>query len=414
VEENGKETKMSEEHHEFSAVKTIRIGFAFFIASLFWPIYNSYVPLFLDYFYQKQLPKNFIMTIDNFFALSVIPLFAFLSDRTLSRFGRRKPYIFIGTIVSAVLYAIFPNVRTVLPLFLLVLFTVNFSMASFRGPAVSLMPDLVPAEDRSKGNGIVTLMAGLAGLLVFLTGAFFYAKDPAYPFYYVSALMILSLIPLIGIKEPSGMAQGEKRKSILTIVRELKGKNLIKMILPIVLWGMAMTGVEATLSNYLTKFLDVEPHMVTIPTAAYALAALVFAVPAGYISTRIGKKRGLILGLAGMTLMFSLNGLIGTVIPFNFILLSVCTGLIGVFGAFVAVNAYPLAVEDIDPEEIGSYSGLYYFFTNFHPILGPLLLGAIIDAIGFSIMYFYGAIGHGLAMLVVIFLPLYEVRKHVS
>jgi hypothetical protein len=29
---------MSEEYHEFSVVKTIRIGFAFFIASLFWPV----------------------------------------------------------------------------------------------------------------------------------------------------------------------------------------------------------------------------------------------------------------------------------------------------------------------------------------------------------------------------------------
>jgi maltose/moltooligosaccharide transporter len=402
---------MSEQPQEFSVVKTIRIGFAFFIASLFWPIYNSYVPLFLDVFYEKQLPKNFIMTIDNVFALTIIPIFAILSDRTVSKFGRRKPFIFIGTIVSAVLYVIFPNVRTVLPVFLLVLFTVNFAMASFRAPAVSLMPDLVLPEDRSKGNGIVTLMAGLAGLLVFLTGAFFYAQNPAFPFYFVSALMVLSLAPLIGIKEPTGMAEKEKGKNLLTMVRELRGKNLLKMILPIVLWGMAMTGVEATLSNYLTKFLDVEPHMVTIPTAAYALAALIFAVPAGYISARLGKKRGLILGLAGMTLMFALNGLIGTVLPFNFILLSVCTGLIGIFGAFVAVNAYPLAVEDIDPKEIGSYSGLYYFFTNFHPILGPLLLGAIIDAIGFSIMYFYGAIGHGLAMLVVIFLPLYEVRK---
>ena len=402
---------MSEEQQEFSLIKTIRIGFAFFIASLFWPIYNSYVPLFLDHFYENQLPKSFIMTIDNIFALTVIPLFAFLSDRTTSEFGRRKPYIFLGTLISAVLYIIFPNVRTVLPVFLLVLFTMNFAMASFRGPAVSLMPDLVAPEDRSKGNGIVTLMAGLAGLLVFLTGAFFYARNPAYPFYFVSALMVLSLVPLIGIKEPSGVAEKGKGKNVLTMLKELKGRNLVKMILPIILWGMAMTGVEATLSNYLTKHLGVEPHMVTVPTAAYALAALVFAVPAGYISVRIGKKRGLIVGLAGMTLMFFLNGLIGIVIPFNFVLLSVLTGLIGVFGAFVAVNAYPLTVEDIPPEEIGSYSGLYYFFANFHPILGPILLGALIDVIGFSIMYFYGAIGHGLAMLVVLFVPLYEVHR---
>ena len=223
--------------------------------------------------------------------------------------------------------------------------------------------------------------------------------------------MILSLLPLAGIKEPSRVIQKGEGHNFLTMVKALKGKNLVKMILPIVLWGMAMTGVEATLSNYLTKFLNIEPHMVTIPTAAYALAALIFAVPAGYISARLGKKRGLILGLAGMTLMFILNGLIGTVLPFNFILLSICTGLIGIFGAFVGVNAYPLTVEDIDPAEIGSYSGLYYFFTNFHPILGPLLLGAIIDAIGFGFMYFYGAIGHGLALLVVLFLPLYEVQK---
>jgi MFS family permease len=351
------------------------------------------------------------MTIDNIFALTLIPLFGFLSDRTISSFGRRKPYIFGGTIVAAVLYVIFPNVRTILPLFLLVLFMVNIAMASFRGPAVSLMPDLVPAQDRSKGNGIVTLMAGLAGLLVFLTGAFFYAQNPAYPFYFVSALMLLSLLPLVGIREPSVVADRVKNKNLLTMVRELKGKNLLLMILPIILWGMAMTGVEATLSNYLTKYLDVEPHLVTIPTAAYALAALIFAVPAGYISSRISKKNGLILGLAGMTLMFALNGLVGTVIPFNLILLSIATGLIGIFGAFVGVNAYPLTMEDIDPAEIGSYSGLYYFFTNFHPILGPLLLGAIIDMIGFGVMYYYGALGHGLALLLVIFLPLYEVPK---
>jgi MFS family permease len=79
-----------------------------------------------------------------------------LNDRTASRFGRRKPYIFGGTIVASVLYVVFPNVRTVLPLFMPVLFGINFAMASFRGPAVSLMPDLVPPEDRSKGNGIVT------------------------------------------------------------------------------------------------------------------------------------------------------------------------------------------------------------------------------------------------------------------
>lgn len=50
-----------------------RIGFAFFIMSLFWPVYNAYVPLFLDRFFPAQLPKNIIMTADNILALTVIP-----------------------------------------------------------------------------------------------------------------------------------------------------------------------------------------------------------------------------------------------------------------------------------------------------------------------------------------------------
>jgi MFS family permease len=402
-----------EQQPKFSVIRTLRISSGFFIASLFWPIYNSYVPLFLDRFYEDQLPKNVIMTIDNVFALTVIPLFAFLSDRTASRFGRRKPYVFLGTLVAAVLYAIFPNVRTVLPLFLLVLLMTNVAMASFRAPAVSLLPDLVAPEDRGKANGIITMMTGLAGLLVFVAGTFFYERDPAYPFYFVSAVMLVSLTPLIGLKEPRVILERGEDRSVAALFRKLRGKNLLKMIVPTLLWGMALTGVEATLANYFTKHLGIEPHLVTVPMAAYALTAILASVPAGYLSARIGKKRGLILALAGSTLLFVVNGLIGWIVPYNLTLLTVTTGLFGISGAMVAVNSYPLFMEDVDPEEIGSFSGLYYLLTNFHPILGPILLGAIIDipTIGFRAMYFYGALGHALSLLVLLFVPLYEAQN---
>lgn len=402
---------MNAEHHEFRIGRVFRIGFAFFITSLFWPVYNAYVPLFLDRFFPAQLPKNIIMTADNIFALTVIPLFSVLSDRTSSRFGRRKPYIFAGTVVAAALYALFPNLRFTLVPFLIVLFSLNISMASFRGPAVSLMPDLVRPEHRAKGNGVVTLMAGLAGAIVFSMGAVLYAVNPAYPFYFTSALMLFALIPLVGIREPAGLAAKERHKPLRTLMRELKGKNLIRMVVPMLLWGMALSGVEATLSNHLTKFLGMPENLVTVPGLAYAVAAIASSVPAGYVSARTGKRRGLMIGLAGAVVMFVINGLIGTVIPYNFALLIVGSGLLGVFGAMVAINAYPLAVEDIPPEEIGSYSGLYYFFTNFHPILGPILLGAIIDTIGFKVTYFYGGVGHLLALVALLVIPLYEVRE---
>ena len=83
--------------------KTILVGFAFFIICAFWQAYDSIVPIMLvNKFGLSQSLSGVIMSIDNVIAVFLLPIFGSLSDRTKTRFGRRTPYIVIGTLVAVV------------------------------------------------------------------------------------------------------------------------------------------------------------------------------------------------------------------------------------------------------------------------------------------------------------------------
>ena len=79
--------------------RIILVGMAFFLISAFWQAYDSIIPLILtNHFGLPQSASGAIMSIDNVLAVFMLPIFGSLSDRTKTRFGKRTPFIFIGTI----------------------------------------------------------------------------------------------------------------------------------------------------------------------------------------------------------------------------------------------------------------------------------------------------------------------------
>ncbi len=85
--------------------KTIFVGFAFFLICAFWMAYDAIVPLMLvNKFGLNQTLSGFIMSIDNIIAVFLLPVFGTLSDKTRTKFGRRTPYIVIGTILSVLAF----------------------------------------------------------------------------------------------------------------------------------------------------------------------------------------------------------------------------------------------------------------------------------------------------------------------
>ena len=94
--------------------RTFVIGFAFFGILMLWQVYNTYCPLILTELFknvfgitdekQVQYIVGVLMACDNIVALFMLPIFGKLSDTTHTRFGKRMPYIVIGTIASAIVF----------------------------------------------------------------------------------------------------------------------------------------------------------------------------------------------------------------------------------------------------------------------------------------------------------------------
>ena len=84
--------------------RVIFVGFAFFLISAFWQAYDTIIPKILtDKFGLPQTWSGAIMALDNIFALVLLPVFGAISDKVSTKFGRRTPFIVIGTVIAAVL-----------------------------------------------------------------------------------------------------------------------------------------------------------------------------------------------------------------------------------------------------------------------------------------------------------------------
>ena len=81
--------------------RTILVGFAFFLISAFWQAYDAIVPLALTNHYGlPQTVSGVIMSVDNVLAVFMLPLFGAISDRVCTRFGKRTPFVVIGTVAA--------------------------------------------------------------------------------------------------------------------------------------------------------------------------------------------------------------------------------------------------------------------------------------------------------------------------
>ena len=82
--------------------RTILVGFAFFLISAFWQAYDATIPVILtNKFGMSQTLSGVIMALDNILALFMLPIFGALSDKCRSRFGKRTPFIAVGTVLAA-------------------------------------------------------------------------------------------------------------------------------------------------------------------------------------------------------------------------------------------------------------------------------------------------------------------------
>ncbi len=387
--------------------KTFLIGFGFFASSLLWSIYNSFVPLILADFLESTALIGTIMTIDNFFGVIFQPLFGSLSDRTHTPIGKRMPYILIGAPLCGLLFALIPKMPT-LVLLMAVVILFNFLMSVWRSPMIALMPDLTPHKLRSKANGIINLMGGLASIIAFLIGgkiANAYGRGAT--FLMGSVVMIIAVIVLVFfVKEhktaPAEVSGEQKREGTLSSFKRLPAdvrRSLLALLLAIFFWFSAFNAVETFFTSFATSELGLSDGSAAMLLAFFSVSFVLFAVPAGIIGGKIGRKKAILTGLFGMVAVFTPLFLVNDLTVFRVILL-----IGGFFWAMININSLPMVLEMANDQEIGTFTGYYYFFSFSAAIVSPILFGFIRDITkNYNTLFIYAPAFFLLALISIVF-----------
>lgn len=414
---NQDQSRPKDQKEKLNYGKTFLIGTGFFASSLLWSIYNSFVPLILQDFIEKASIIGLIMTIDNLFGVIFQPFFGAMSDHTKTRFGKRMPYIMIAAPLCAGLFFFIPQMPTLVTLMAIVI-VFNFGMSVWRAPIVALMPDLTPARHWSKANGVINLMGGVASIIAFLIGgkiANSYGRSATFGM--GSIVMLIAVITLfIFVKEPTKSihfdeenaeaAEAEKiekksKRLDLSVFKTLpkdKKRNLILLLFAIFFWFCGYNAVETFFTSFAVNQLGVQEGSAAMLLAFFSVSFVIFAIPSGFIATKIGRKRAITIGLIGLIAVF---------IPIFFLMNQTAIRILlligGFFWAMININSLPMVLEIGQKAEIGTYTGYYYFFSFSASIISPILYGLIRDISGtYNTLFIYAPIVFALSLICIV------------
>jgi MFS family permease len=384
--------------------KTFLLGFGFFGISIIWPLFNSLIPPMLEDLGLTALVVGFILTWDNIINMFVQPWVGSRSDRTRTRFGRRKPWLMVGAPLAAIFFILVPFVRENFILIGLAILGTNIGMALFRSPTISYLGDLFRPEDRSKANGVINLMGGLGSAAALFGGGALYRIGVPLPFIVGAGVMLaVILLLLLIIREPEAPAaepSAGPEPGVLANLRDVASgpeKSGLWLLGAIFFWFVGWNAMEAFFTLYTRNVLGIEVGRGTQMLTAFAATFILFAIPSGLIATRVGRRPTILVGIAGM-----LVGLVAGFLVRQPTVLLVILALMGIFWSLVNINSLPMVYDLGGSQRIGAYTGLYYFSSSAAAITGPILAGQLIDLTNHATIWVFSAVFlalAGLAML---------------
>ena len=400
--------------------RVICVGFAFFIITAFWQAYDKTIPLILTYkFNMTQTLSGVIMAFDNVLAVFLLPLFGAISDKTNSKLGKRTIFILFGTILAIVFFIFLPIINNVW-LFIAVLLMTLLAMATFRSPAVALMPDVTCKPLRSKGNAIINLVGTVGGLVVLGLGLVIKVGEDTMhnlmPYYIVvcGVLLVGLIIFCLTVKENKWAEQmlidtekyyPEQDQQVED--KELNGKKLSKkelkslllILTSVALWYMGYNAITSKYSLYADKVLK-QSYDLTLLIAQGA--AIVSYLPVGIIATKVGRKKTILAGVIMLALSFFFAIFVSA--NSSALIMYLLFALAGIGWATINVNSFPMVVELAKGGDVGKYTGWYYAASMSAQVLTPILSGAIMDLAGNMLPLFpYACVCVALAFITMAF-----------
>jgi MFS family permease len=319
-------------------------------------------------------------------AVTVPPIVGAWSDRLMTRFGRRRPIMVAGTLLTLpglFLMTAAANYTELVIGYAIIQFFFNAAGAAYAG----VVPDVVPAQQVGKASGFLGMMTllGIAGG----TGATFVFGDVPILYFVIALVVVVSIVPTLWA------AQGEGSTPLPTVesrpladrvrefVRPLHEGDLAWVIFTRLMVSAGITVVQVNLANFF-RYVVLGGAPSDKFTAIWLLVVTVTALPFGFfggvLSDRLHRRK-IFVYVAGAAQAFVALAFVifyPTAQPIVFAL-GVAYG-VG-YGLYYAVD-WALAVDTLpDPSRAAKDMGLFHVALTFPQAIIPFFSGPLLDAL---------------------------------
>ena len=365
--------------------------YGFALAALWSSLHSIVLPLrLLDVVAEAE--KNTYLGLLTFagllLAMIVQPIAGAISDRSGFKWGRRRPYILIGSLLGVLLLpgiGLFQSYFALFIIYCLLQMTSNVAQGTYQ----AFIPDLVPQDRKGLASGVKSLLEIIGGIaIVRLIGYFMGKYVPGEGVIWLwlvlgvlaAVLLGAMLATIIMVKEPPGRKNEEQLSVWKTLSRSFKvdvrkDRDFIVFLVSRLLIFMALATIQTFTLFYLRDVIGlVNPATATADLLiAVGVGMLLAVYPAGRLSDRIGRRPVVIssglVGAGGILVIFFSTSY-GVVIAGGAIIGTAT-------GAFMSSN-WALATDLVPGGEEARYLGLTNMATAGGAALARLI-GPVID-----------------------------------
>jgi MFS family permease len=316
-----------------------------------------------------------------------------LSDRTRSRWGRRKPYILFGYIAWGVMTALYPSASFFQPVGLAIFMAILLDcVMTFFGSTANdaalnaYLTDVTDTANRGHVMGVVEILTWVAILIVYAGAGPIIQSFGYYSFFYVIGGLVL-LLGLIGSafihEEP--LTDRPKGTYFSQLLESFQWKNLVAnknfflLMVAISAWQIAFNIFFPYIIIYLQNYLKLDITTSSIAIAVIILVGgILLALPFGWLVDHWGRKPVALTAIAVETVGLILFSLTRSLLPL------IITGILWLAPFTAWTISTSTWSKDLFPEDKrGQFAGFYLFFWVMLPmILGPLTGGWLSSTYG--------------------------------
>jgi maltose/moltooligosaccharide transporter len=360
--------------------KMMLIGVGWFGVQFFWGFNTAVMPLFLNKFTDTKTMIGLVLSLAGVAGCIVPPIVGYISDRTSGRFGRRRPYIFCGLLGVLICLFALPQLAA-FTMVAVVSCLMYFSLRSAETPYLSLLPDIVPPEQRGSASGVMNLFGGIGLISYFIIGGSIWEKNPHFSFYLVAviafaaALITISILrePDVPLEELSG--GGGPFAYVKGVTSE---SSAMRFFIAQFFWWLGFWIITSFVVLFITEELGVPEKEAFNVLAVFSIVSALFALPLGILGDKVGRRNLLSVAVFLWGVFYIIVGLSQTLT--QILLLVGFTAI-----PFAAVMSVGLAylLDLIPPERTAEFVGFSVISVAAAQIAGPLIGGVVIDTLGF-------------------------------